>query len=89
MFRHNIVKGIFPGFVPCTHQNTLWYNCETGHIGPVNHIRFDESMNDLPFKLLSSNQRNTQPDKQVDKFPAVPVGYCTLLGKMMYAYITC
>ena len=52
-FKHNTVKGIFLGFIPRTVQNILWYNCETSKNGPANHVKFDEVMNDLPFKLLS------------------------------------
>ena len=68
-FKHNIVKEIFLGFIPCTVQNILWYNCVTGKIGPTNHVKFDEGMNDLPFNLLPPNQRDLEPVKQGDKFP--------------------
>mmetsp|Transcript_8166 Transcript_8166/g.9412 ORF Transcript_8166/g.9412 Transcript_8166/m.9412 type:complete len:85 (+) Transcript_8166:130-384(+) len=43
-FKHNMVNGIFLGFVPRTHRNILWYYCETGNIGPANHVTFDEVM---------------------------------------------
>ena len=57
-FKHNIVKGIFLGFIPHTVKTILWYNYETGKIDPANHVRFDEGMNDLPYKLLPPNQYN-------------------------------
>ena len=40
-FKHNIVKGIFLGFVLRTVHNILLYNCETGSIGRANHVTFD------------------------------------------------
>ena len=54
-FKHNIVKGIFLGFVPRTKRNILRYNCDTGHIGGANHVTFHEGMNDLPFNNLPPN----------------------------------
>ena len=45
-FKYNIVKGIFLGFIPQTKRNIRWYNCETGNIGPANHVNFNEGMND-------------------------------------------
>ena len=71
-FKHNIVKGIFLGFVPRTKRNILWCNCETGHIGPANHVKFDKGMNDLPFNNLSPNQRDLERTELGDKFPAKP-----------------
>ena len=71
-FKHIIVKGIFLGFVPCMKRNILWYNCDTGHIGPVNHVKFDEGMNDLPFNNLPPNQRDLERAKLGGKFPAEP-----------------
>ena len=71
-FKHNIVRGIFLGFVPRTVRNILWYNCETGNIGPANHITFDKGMNDLPFKMLPPNQRNLERAEQGNKCPAKP-----------------
>ena len=57
-FKHNIVRGIFLDFVLHTHRNILWYNYEIGHIGPVNHVWFNEGMNDLPFKRFPPNHRD-------------------------------
>ena len=71
-FRHNIVKGTFLGFIPQTVQNILWYNCETGKIEPANHVKFDEGINDLPFKILLPNQRGLERAEQVDKYLAKP-----------------
>ena len=71
-FKHNIVKGIFLGFVPCTVCNIFWYNCETGNIGPANHVTFDKGMNDLIFKMLSPNQRDLEHAERGDKFPVEP-----------------
>ena len=70
-FKHNIVKGIFLGFIPRTKRNILWYNCETSKIGDANHVTFDEGMNDLPFKMLPPNQRDLER-AEYDKFPAEP-----------------
>ena len=85
-FKHNIVKGIFLGFVPRTHQNILWYNCETGNIGPANHVTFDEGMNDLPFKMLPPNQRDLERAKQGDKFPVEPKEVDIADGLQFYVY---
>ena len=71
-FKHNIVKDIFLGFIPQTVQNILWYNCETGKMGPANHVKFDEGMNDLPFKHLPPNQQDLEYAEQDNKFPAEP-----------------
>ena len=71
-FKHNIVKGIFLGFVPCTKRNTLWYNCDTGFIGGANHVTFDEEMNDLPFNNLPTNQRDLERAELGNKFSAEP-----------------
>ena len=71
-FKHNIVKGIFLGFVPCTKRNLLWYNCDTGNIGSANYVTFDEGMNDLPFNNLPPNQRDLERAELGDKFPAEP-----------------
>ena len=69
-FKHNVVKSIFLGFIPWTVKNILWYNCETDNIWPANHVKFDEGMNDLPFKNLHPNQRDLERAEQGDKFPA-------------------
>ena len=45
---------------------------KSGNIGPANHIKIDESMNDLPFKLLPPNQRDLERANQSDKLPAEP-----------------
>ena len=71
-FKHNIVKGIFLGFIPRTTRNILWYNCETGNVGPASHVTFDEGMNDLPFKMLPPNQHDLERAELGDKFPAKP-----------------
>ena len=71
-FKHNIVKGIFLGFIPRTVLNILWYNCEIGKVGPANHVTFDEGMHDLPFKMLPPNQRDLERAELGDKFPAKP-----------------
>ena len=71
-FKHNIVKGIFLGFIPRIVRNIVWYNCETGNIGPANHVKFDEGMNDLPYKNVTPNQRDLEGAEQGDKFLAKP-----------------
>ena len=72
-FKHNIVKGIFLGFIPQTKRNILWYNCETGNIDPANHVKFDEGMNNLPFKNFPPSQQDLEHAELLgDKFPAEP-----------------
>ena len=71
-FKHNIVKGIFLGFVSHTKGNILWYNYDTGHIGPANYVTFNEGMNDLHFSNLPPNQRNLERAELGNKFPAEP-----------------
>ena len=58
------------GFIPQTVQNILWYNCESGKFVPANHVKFNEGMNDLPFKLLPPNQRDSERAEQGDKSSA-------------------
>ena len=71
-FKHNIIKGIFLCYVPCTHRHILWYNYETGNIRPANHVTFNKCMNDLPFKMLPPNQRDLERAEQGNKFPTEP-----------------
>ena len=80
-FKHNIIKGIFLGFVPCTHRNILWYNCEIRNIGPANHVTFNEGINDLPFKMFPPNQCDPERAEQGDKLSAEPE---KLVLKMSY-----
>ena len=64
--------GIFLGFVPHTTRNCLWYNRETCYIGKGNHLRFDESINDLPSNLTPPNQRGLERVIHDNKFPTKP-----------------
>ena len=41
-------------------------------MGPANHSKFDEVMNNLPFKLLLLNQRDLERAEQGEQFPAEP-----------------
>ena len=58
--KSNIKNRIFLSFVPHTMRNIKWYNYDTGKIGTVNHVRFDEGMNNLPFDLIPPSQRDLE-----------------------------
>ena len=83
---HNIVKGISLGFVPCRHQNILWYNCDTGHIGPANHAYFDKDMNNLPLNFIPPNQSDLEESEQSEKFPAEPIEVDTQNELLFFVY---
>ena len=59
-FKQNIVKDIILCYVSYTHCNILWYNCDKGYIGPANHVRFDEGMHDLSYKIIPPNQHDLE-----------------------------
>lgn len=54
-FQHNTRKGIFLGYLKHTNKSIYWYDVVSKRVKIAYHVRFDESMNDLPAIDLPPN----------------------------------
>ena len=54
-------------------KKILSYICDTGYIGPVNHVQFDEGINGLPFERIPLDQCDLEQARQGDNFFAEPI----------------